>query len=54
METNKNTTPDVPATDSAPRPMTFAENAILTLKVLGAFLLLGAGIFGISLWKSTP
>jgi hypothetical protein len=54
METNKSTNlPDAPAADSAPRRMTFAENAILTLKVVGAFLLLGAGIWGINLWKST-
>ena len=36
----------------APRKMTFAENVILTIKVLAGFGLLGAALWGISLWKA--
>jgi hypothetical protein len=36
----------------APRKMTFAENLILTIKVLAGFGLLGAALWGISLWKA--
>jgi hypothetical protein len=36
----------------APRKMTFAENVILTIKVLAGFGLLGAALWGISLWKT--
>jgi hypothetical protein len=54
-ERNTTNTPGAPADDFAPRKLTLAENAILTLKVLGGFLLLGAGLWGISIWTSaTP
>ena len=36
----------------APRKMTFAENVILTIKVLAGFGLLGAALWGISLWTA--
>ncbi|HXS98657.1 MAG TPA: hypothetical protein VN736_28870 [Candidatus Limnocylindrales bacterium] len=36
----------------APRKLTFAENAILTIKVLVGFGLLGAALWGITLWKA--
>jgi hypothetical protein len=48
MEAKKQILPDHPA----PRKLTFAENAILTVKVLGTFGLIGATIWGISLWTS--
>ena len=51
-EKNTTNTTSAPADDFAPRKMTFAENAVLTLKVLGGFLLLGAGLWGISVWTS--
>ena len=35
-----------------PRKLTFAENAILTIKVLAGFGLLGAALWGINLWTS--
>lgn len=34
----------------APRKMTFAENVILTIKVLAGFGFLGGALWGISLW----
>lgn len=34
----------------APRKMTFAENVILTIKVLAGFAFLGGALWGISLW----
>ena len=37
---------------NGPRKMTFAENVILTIKVLTGFGLLGAALWGISVWKS--
>ena len=36
----------------APRKMTFAENASLTIKILGCFGLLGAALWGMSVLKS--
>jgi hypothetical protein len=36
----------------APRKLTFAENMILTAKVLGIASLVGAAIWGIDLWTS--
>ncbi len=36
----------------APRKMTFAENVILTIKVLMGFGLMGAALWGINLWKA--
>jgi hypothetical protein len=40
------------AVDHAPRKMTFAENVVLTAKVLGGFGLLGAALWGIGLLTS--
>ena len=37
---------------TGPRKMTLAENVILTIKVLTGFGLMGAALWGISLWKS--
>jgi hypothetical protein len=37
---------------NGPRKMTFAENVILTIKVLAGFGLLGAALWGLSLWKA--
>jgi hypothetical protein len=37
----------------APRKLTFGENVLLTIKVLVGFGLLGAALWGMSLWKST-
>ena len=37
---------------TAPRKMTFGENAVLTVKVLAAFGLLGAAIWGIDVWTA--
>jgi hypothetical protein len=37
---------------NAPRTLTFAENAILTFKVLAAAALLFAAIWGLSHWTS--
>jgi hypothetical protein len=42
---------DVPEMQG-PRKMTLAENVILTIKVLAGFGLLGAVLWGISLWKA--
>ena len=44
---------DEPGDDvHAPRPLTFAENVVLTIKVLGGAGLIGAGLWAISLWKT--
>jgi len=49
MNNEKTTT-----TEEVPTPvyreLTFAENAILTAKVLGGFGLLGAVLWGVSAW----
>lgn len=37
---------------NAPRKMTFAENVILTIKVLAGFVSLGVALWGITLWTS--
>lgn len=48
-----NSTSDVAVADPhAPRKMTFAENLILTIKVLAVLGLIGAAIWGIRLWKA--
>ena len=36
----------------APRKLSFAENAILTVKVLGALGVIGAAIWGFNFWTS--
>ena len=38
--------------EHAPRKLTLAENVMLTIKVLVGFGLLGAALWGVSLWKS--
>ena len=38
--------------DYAPRPLTFAENAMLTIKVLGGLGVIGALIWGINMWTA--
>jgi hypothetical protein len=43
---------EAPADELTPKKLTFAENAILTLKVLGVLLLLGAGMWGLNVWNS--
>ncbi len=44
---------DAPASDAhAPRPLTFAENIILTLKVLGGLGLIGAALWAANLWTA--
>ena len=43
---------DVTTDAHAPRKLTFAENVVLTIKVLGGFGVLGAALWGISLWTS--
>jgi hypothetical protein len=51
MEDKKKSTAVEPS-PYAPRKLTFAENAMLTVKVLGALGLIGAVVWGISLWTS--
>jgi hypothetical protein len=34
------------------RKLTFAENAVLTIKVLLGFGLIGAALWGVSVWKA--
>ena len=43
---------DYAVAEARPRKLTFAENVLLTLKLLVGFGLLGALIWGIDLWKS--
>ena len=44
---------DAPADDAhAPRPLTFTENVVLTLKVLGGLGLLGAALWAANLWTA--
>lgn len=42
---------DETAPGQTPRKMTFAENMILTIKVLAGFGVLGAALWGIQVWK---
>ena len=37
---------------NAPRPLTFAENIVLTLKLLGGLGLLGVALWAASLWTA--
>lgn len=41
-----------PTETHTPRKMTVAENAVLTIKVLAGFGLLGAALWGVSLWTA--
>ncbi len=44
---------DTPESDAhAPRPLTLAENIVLTLKVLAVMGLLGAALWAASLWTA--
>lgn len=52
MRVNTETTATDTDTNSAPRKMTVAENVMLTVKVLVGFGLMGAALWGISVWKS--
>jgi hypothetical protein len=52
MQTKRTSVTEGPADELAPKKLTLAENAILTLKVLGVLLLLGAGIWGLNVWNS--
>ena len=38
--------------EHSPRKLTFAENAILTVKVLAGFGLIGFALWGINLWNA--
>ena len=52
-ETRPDMSDNTPATDAyAPRPLTLAENIVLTLKVLGGLGLLGAALWAASLWTA--
>jgi hypothetical protein len=48
----RETSADYVAVESRSRKLTFAENVLLTLKILLGFAILGALIWGIDLWKS--
>ncbi len=37
-----------------PRKLTFAQNAVLSLKIAGALGLIGAAIWAIDLWTAAP
>jgi len=53
VETRPVASQDEPGIDiHAPRPLTFAENVLLTIKVLGGIGLIGVGIWAISLLKT--
>jgi hypothetical protein len=41
------------STDHAPRKLTFAQNVILTVKVLGGAALILAALWGANQWTST-
>jgi hypothetical protein len=41
----------LPEESAAPRPLTLAENVILTLKLLAGLGVLGGAIWAINLWK---
>ncbi len=44
---------DAPADDAhKPRPLTLAENVVLTLKVLGGLAVLGGAIWAANLWTA--
>jgi hypothetical protein len=49
--TPKSDAADVGA-ERMPRKLSFAENVVLTVKVLAGFGLLGAALWGVSLWTS--
>ncbi len=49
METKKNTSAETVADQDTPRKLSLAENAILTVKVLGGVALIGAAVWGMDL-----
>jgi len=57
MEANQKSKTTGPSTEIeadayAPRKMSFAENAMMTAKVLGIFGLIGVVLWGIRLWTA--
>ena len=52
MRVSETNTIESDASAHAPRKMTVAENVVLTVKVLLGFGLMGAALWGISVWKS--
>ena len=52
-ETRPVASQDEPGVDMhAPRPLTFAENVLLTIKVLCGLGLLGVGLWAVKLWTT--
>ena len=52
-ETRPDVSNDAPDMDQyAPRPLTFAENFVLTLKLLGGIGLLGTALWAVKLWTA--
>jgi len=51
MKVNKETTA-IPEPSYAPRKMSFAENAIMTIKLLAGFAIIGAALWCISVWTA--
>ena len=52
VENKVNAADGAVAPEFAPRKMTFAENVVLTVKVLAGFGLLGAALWGVGLLTS--
>lgn len=52
MSMRKGMKPEDATDPDAPRKLTLVENAILTIQVLAGFGLMGAALWGISLWTS--
>jgi hypothetical protein len=52
-KTRPDVSQDAPANDAhTPRPLTFAENLILTIRVLGVLGLIGGVLWAAKLWKA--
>jgi hypothetical protein len=52
-KTRPDVSEDAPANEThAPSPMTFAENIVLTLKLLAGLGLVGAGLWAANLWTA--
>jgi hypothetical protein len=52
-KTRPDVSEDAPADSAhAPRALTFAENIVLTLKVLAGLGLLGAALWAVNLWTA--
>ena len=53
LKTRQAASEDAPAEDThAPRPLTFAENIVLTVKVLAGLGLLGVALWAANLWMA--